>query len=113
MKKTTESDILKAALMVSSMSPLRVLRMQVGAFSAEYNNKKRFIRMGVPGMADLMVANGDRFAWVEVKSPSGRQNPHQKNFQRIEEANNTRYFIVRSAEDIEKVRRVMIGSAAA
>ena len=63
----------------------------------------------VRGVADLILfvpRGGFHALCIEMKTPKGRQSPHQKEWQRIVEAQGYRYIVVRSvAEFIEQVTR--------
>jgi hypothetical protein len=110
-----ESQIQKAILDYLAARHVMSFRMQVGAFSSEYKGKKRFMRVGTPGMADILAFprklicdNGnDKWdmtpfpLWLEVKSDTGKQSELQKSFQAQVEAEGHGYAIVRSIDDVE------------
>lgn len=60
-------------------------------------------RMGViPGVADLMIVpEGGRAHWLEVKSETGKQSPAQKAFAATMEALGSPYAVVRSVDEAE------------
>ena len=63
---------------------------------------KQYKAMGLlPGAPDLvaLMPHGT-VTFLEVKTPTGRQSQHQKNFQRLAESNGIRYHVVRSVEDV-------------
>ena len=119
-KALSEGAIQRAILDYLTARGIRAYRMQVGAFSSEYQGKSRFMRFGTPGMADILAfkhrkANwlstpaikGDYATdiiipfWLEVKSATGKQSELQKSFQAQVEADGHRYAIVRSIDDVE------------
>jgi hypothetical protein len=70
-------------------------RMNTGV--AQAGDRK--IRFGVPGQADITgIANGRRVE-IEVKSPTGKQRPDQKQFQSRVEAAGGIYIVARSLDD--------------
>ena len=62
----------------------------------------RFSRMGVlPGVADLVfILPGEQAAFIELKSPTGRQSTAQKAFQTAVEARGCAYVVCRSIDDV-------------
>lgn len=72
--------------------------------AAGYSRMARYKAMGLrAGVADLVVLlpNG-RTAFLEVKTPTGKQSEHQKDFQNMVEFLGFKYFLVRSVDDVEK-----------
>lgn len=55
------------------------------------------------GIADLWIAHtsGRMAGWVEVKTPTGKQSPEQREFEKLCFFNGTLYFILRSVEEAE------------
>jgi hypothetical protein len=108
-----ESQIQNAILDYLAARHVMSFRMQVGAFSSEYKGKKRFMRVGTPGMADILAFpcrkvyedGGHSWRpepyWIEVKTDTGKQSELQKSFQAQVEAEGHGYAIVRSIEDVE------------
>jgi len=57
-------------------------------------DKKRFLRYGLKGSADLMgILMGGRSLWIEVKTGNAKQNSHQVNFQQMIEDHGGLYLI--------------------
>ena len=96
-------------------------RMQTGASVSEYKGKKRMVRYGVPGMADVLAFRvryrgvDDQGVWcsfteitpvwIECKAPDGKQSPLQKSFQAQVESHHHKYIVAYSLDDvIEAVR---------
>lgn len=55
------------------------------------------------GIADLYALKNGRHLWLEVKTPNGRQNEHQKQFERDVKAHGGEYYVVRSVEDVVEI----------
>lgn len=66
-----------------------------------YQQGKAWIKYGVgnPGGADLIGLWSGRFVAIEVKSSTGKQTEHQRNWQGIVEENGGLYVIARSASE--------------
>jgi len=105
-----ERDIQRAILDYLAARGVLAFRMQTGAVQSEYKGKSRFMRFGVPGMADVLAfiqpENCDEdFShqlayWIECKAPTGKQSELQKSFQRQVEDHGHRYVVARSVEDV-------------
>jgi hypothetical protein len=67
---------------------------------------KRFKDMGTrPGFPDLVLlypASGYSLLAIEMKSPSGTQSEHQKEYQRLMEATGAKYVVCRSFDAFRK-----------
>jgi hypothetical protein len=63
---------------------------------------KQYKAMGLrPGAPDLVVLYPPgTVTFVEVKTATGRQSQHQKNFQRLASEAGINYVVVRSVEDV-------------
>lgn len=63
----------------------------------------RFKRMGVqagfPDLVLLVASRGFHALFIELKTPTGRQQDTQKEYQRLVEAQGYRYVVVRSLDD--------------
>ncbi len=103
-----EAAVLRACLDYLAAKHVLAFRMNTGAVKID----KRFLRFGVPGMADILAfpveRNGNAFfarcpLWIECKAEKGRQSDVQKSFQLLVEEHNHDYRIVRSIEDLQKV----------
>ncbi len=55
--------------------------------------------VGGPGGADLIGMILGRFAALEVKTPTGRQSPEQRQFQALVESKGGIYLLARSVDD--------------
>lgn len=73
-----------------------VFRMQSGMFYTEQGQK---IRIGVPGMSDLLFIGQGFIAWIEVKNSKGRPSKDQLNFIKLMNSMGHRAGIARSVED--------------
>lgn len=91
----TETDIqnnIRQALSAHGV----VFRMQSGMFYTETGEK---IRVGIPGMSDLLFIGNGFIAWIEVKTVKGRPSKQQLNFiERMKELGH-RAGIARSVEE--------------
>jgi hypothetical protein len=117
-----ESHIQKAILEYLAARHIFALRMQTGASISEYGGKKRMIRYGVAGCADILAfprfgllsgnLRNDGLSggipepvWLEVKSDTGKQSELQRSFQEQVEREGHRYFVVRSIDDVIEALR--------
>lgn len=100
----SEKEVLKACLDLLELYPsIRAWRQNCGAIQVD----KRFIRFGLPGMADisgifslgLEHAHGLRIE-IECKSKTGRQSEAQRAFQTMIEAYGGIYLLVRSPDEL-------------
>ncbi len=58
---------------------------------------------GKPGVPDLVIVlQHGRVHWVELKTSTGRQSPHQKLFQEVVERRGHKYEIWRSVADAQR-----------
>ena len=109
----SENDTQRAILDYLAARHILAFRMQVGAFSSEYKGKQRFMRVGTPGMADILAFDRELIdvgagsidcvipIWIEVKSAIGKQSELQKSFQAQVEAEGHKYIIAQSIENVE------------
>lgn len=109
MKKTGEAAVQAAILDWLAVRHILAFRMNTGAMSAEHNGKKRFMRFGTPGMADVLafphVEQAGRWTaipcWIECKAEKGKQSPLQNSFQKQVEDDGHWYIVARSTEDVQ------------
>lgn len=91
----TETDIQNSIRQALSAHGV-VFRMQSGMFYTETGEK---IRVGIPGMSDLLFIGDGFIAWIEVKTAKGRPSKQQLNFiHRMKELGH-RAGIARSVEE--------------
>ena len=104
-----ESVIQSAILDYLAARRILAFRMQTGAIKLE----RRFIRFGVPGMADILACpqflndQGDwipTFLWIEVKSGT-KQTALQKSFEQHVTEHGHRYIVAKSIDDVEAALR--------
>ena len=91
----TETDIqnnIRQALSAHGV----VFRMQSGMFYTETGEK---IRVGIPGMSDLLFIGNGFIAWIEVKTAKGRPSKEQLNFIERMKLLGHRAGIARSVEE--------------
>lgn len=103
-----------ALLAVGARPDVLVWRQQSGVFRS-YDDPRRIVRVGQPGMADagMIVAVTITPEMVgktvgvavqpEFKTPRGRQSEAQKNWQAAVETRGGVYAIVRSAEEMNEL----------
>ena len=111
-KQTPEGAVLKIILDWLAAKHILGFRQNTGAGSAEHNGKKRFMRFGTPGMADILafpvrrsergkiIAGYSAPLWIEVKAAKGKQSDLQKSFQAQVEAEGHLYVLARSLDDV-------------
>lgn len=95
-----ERDTQKAILDYLAATGVLAFRMNTGAVKLD----ERFMRFGVPGMADIL-AFCDRChrivpLWIECKSATGRQSELQRSFQSQVERHGHGYILARSLDDV-------------
>lgn len=84
-------------LKIGARVDVRVWRNNTGSVKTQDG---RFINFGLKGSADIIgLLKGGRFLAIEVKSPTGRQSPDQKNFQKMIESFGGLYVLARCADD--------------
>ena len=110
----SEADVKREVVRLLKSLGILAFRMNTGMAVAERGGKRRVVRFGFPGMADLLVfprlpalfaVAGERIPvplWLETKSSCGRQSREQAEFQRIVETEGHVYLLIRSAEELWK-----------
>lgn len=106
LQKVSESNVQKACTDLLSAKKCLWFRMNAGDRLAEYNGKKYRIRGHAKGTADLMAfvyfpRQGRSTAlFLEIKSPTGRQTPEQKAFERDVLGRGMCYLLIRSIDEL-------------
>lgn len=103
-----ETSVQKAILQYLNITPGFFWRNNTGAAPADYKGKKRFIKYGATGSADIIGVLNGRFVAIECKRPLGPrggtngsvQNSEQLVFQANVEAAGGIYIVARSVEDV-------------
>ena len=103
-----ESLLQRSILEYLAVKRVLAFRMNTGALTMG----TRFIRFGVPGMADILafphivsmaeVLHTSPVLWIECKTGT-KQSQLQKSFQQQVELYGHRYIVARSIEDVEAV----------
>lgn len=93
-------------LRLGTMRGVRVFRMNSG--KARDPTTGQVVTFGVQGMADILACVRDRYAWLEVKTPTGRQSEPQRKFETAIESIGGVYRVVRSADEAEEVVRWLL-----
>ena len=90
-----EAGVQRAILDLLAAEHVLAFRMNSGVLKTE----RRFVRFGVPGMADVLAFPGP-VLWIECKSDRGRQTAEQASFQRMVESHGHAYLLARAPEDL-------------
>lgn len=93
-----EQQIQNAILGWLAAEHILAFRNNSGAMKLE----NRFVRFGVPGMADIVAYPYAAVVWIECKSSTGKQSELQRSFQRQVEAVGHGYVLARSVDDVEE-----------
>ena len=81
-KKPRESDLVRACLQYFKAERILAWRSQSGMMFGEHAGKKRAVRMGIPGVPDIVALLPDACVFlIECKRPGKKQNPNQKWFE--------------------------------
>ena len=72
--------------------------LRVSGWDVTYHLQGVGSRKGFP---DLTAMKDGRTVYIEVKTETGRQSAHQKEFERICIAHGCRYIIARSVKDVQ------------
>lgn len=96
---------------------IRLAISDMGAISIPYTvgmfrqmEDERHVRVGLPGVSDILACHRGRFIAVEVKVNRDRQRPEQRRFQAAIEENGGLYILARftdSEDGVETLRRVL------
>lgn len=104
MKRSTETDLVRAVLLYVQVRYPRGLwwRANTGCHvvPATQNSSRRYLRFGLPGMADIQGVLDGRAIFLECKSATGKQSLNQKIFEGAVTAAGGVYRIVRNLHDI-------------
>lgn len=93
----TESQLQDAIRLVLNHPDLVLWRNNCGI--AEMRGHRVRFGVGSPGGSDLVGVFRGRAVFVEIKTPTGRQSPEQRQFQQLVESKGGEYVIVRSIDD--------------
>jgi hypothetical protein len=97
----TESQLQDQIRLVLGSRPDRLVVWRNNCGSAVLRNGFRVaFGVGNPGGADLLgLTHTGRFLAIEIKTPTGRQSPEQRNFESIVSNLNGHYLIMRSVDE--------------
>jgi len=96
-EKTVQNAILRE---FGTRSDMRIWRANTGVAEMGKGKKKRVVRFGVVGQADLTgIAKGIRIE-IESKGTGGRQSKDQKDFQAMIKAHGGIYILAYSVDDV-------------
>jgi hypothetical protein len=103
---SSEAQILRQIMDYLAARQVLAFRMNTGAVKID----KRFLRFGVPGMADILAFKQwpNQFMmsspiWIEVKGQKGIQSDLQKSFERMVVDHGHFYVLARSVDDVVEV----------
>ena len=97
--KQTESQLQDAIrLALGREDDVCLFRNNVGSAEMRGGHRVAF-GVGGPGAADLIGMFRGRFLAAEIKTPTGRQSPEQRQFQQLVERRGGIYVIWRSVDD--------------
>lgn len=109
----TESQLQDAIRLVLGADPACVLwRNNIGHAVMRHGARVTF-GVGGPGGADLIGMFHGRFVAIEIKTPTGRQSPEQRQHQALVESKGGVYAILRSVDDAHAWLAQMHASEAA
>lgn len=101
-----ESEIQRCILDYLATKGVLAFRMNTGAMAAQHNGRQRFMRFGIPGMADILAFeetipfSSTHPVWIEVKSITGKQSELQKSFEKQVKDHGHTYILARSVGDV-------------
>lgn len=88
------------------------IRQNTGNILLENNGRRRMLRAGMPGMADILALvktdHGFSPVWIETKTQTGRQSELQKLFEKMVVEDGHHYTIARSADEALRYIRVFV-----
>lgn len=100
-----------------AVNRIRLELSDMGAISIPYTvgafrqlEADRVVKVGVPGVADVLACHRGRFVACEIKVGPDRQRPEQKNFQAAIEAQGGIYVLARfddKQDGVETLRRAL------
>lgn len=99
--KQREGEIVAECIRYLQIKGYEVIRNNTGAIVAEYKGKKRLIRFGLPGSADILACSPDgRFVAIECKAGSNKTTRLQELFLNRIRENNGIAVVARSVADL-------------
>lgn len=102
MRKILEKDVLRVILHYLTIRKVWHRRINSGgAMLNGHGGRGQFVRFGAPGMPDILARGSQgEVIWIECKSPTGKQTPDQKEWQRDAEGFGDIYILARSGDDV-------------
>ena len=99
--KVLEKDVQRSILQLLALKSIFHIRMNTGAAVMQNaNGKRRFMRFGTPGCADIYAATHDSTLWIECKGSSGKESEDQVRFQKQVETLGHVYMLAYSVDDV-------------
>lgn len=101
MKKPSESDLVRATLIWLTLNyPKGVwFRSNTGAFAGEYKGRKRFVRFGIPGLADISGVLNSWAIFIECKIGKAKLSEAQCAFCDAVRLAGAQYIVTREVGD--------------
>jgi len=102
MQEISEKEIVNSCIRYLVLNGYQVIRNNTGAFAVKgQNGKRRFIRFGFPGSADIIACSpSGRFVAVECKTRNGRLSDKQRDFLERIRSNGGIAIVARSLDDL-------------
>jgi hypothetical protein len=96
-----EKDVQKAVLEFLALKKIWAWRNNTGAFTGEYNGKKRFHRFGAVGSPDVFaVLPSGKVMHIECKGDKGKLSPAQEEWQEKAVKHGHYYIVCRDVSEL-------------
>jgi hypothetical protein len=99
-RHTPEGVILKQILDGLRALGVPAYRLSVGAFHMEHEGRRRFVKMGTPGLPDVMALIPGAVLFIEVKAARGKLSPAQVDFRNQCLRTHNLHVVARSLDDV-------------
>ncbi len=100
--KTKEGDIVKACMRLISYYGGIPIRNNSGMILLESKGKRRAVRTGMRGSADIIAFFKNKVLLIECKTKKGKLSPAQERFKEEIEKLGHPYLVIRDVEDLAK-----------
>jgi hypothetical protein len=96
-----ETDLVRATLVYLALTYPRGVwyRSNTGAFAGEYKGRKRFVRFGIPGLADISGVLDGQAIYLEAKIGKAKLSEAQEAFRASVTAAGAQYHVTRELGD--------------
>jgi len=101
-KKIKETDIQKAVCDYLALKKYFFWRQNNNPI---YSQGRMFAmpKYSMHGVPDIILIKDGFFIGLEIKTSTGKQSEHQKEFQRKCKENGAEYYVIKSLEDIKEI----------